>query len=56
MNKSSVSASDISDDINGINTAMEEITRSSGKVRSSSEEFSTLADKLHELVGRFKVK
>jgi methyl-accepting chemotaxis protein len=38
-----------------VNTSVQEIANSSSQVNLNSDELSALADKLRELVGRFKV-
>jgi methyl-accepting chemotaxis protein len=55
VNQSSTVSDTISGDIAEVNTSVQEIANSSSQVNLNSDELSALADKLRELVGRFKV-
>jgi methyl-accepting chemotaxis protein len=55
VTQSSTVAGSISDDIGEVNAAVHGIADSSGLVNTQSDELSALADKLHDLVGRFKI-
>jgi methyl-accepting chemotaxis protein len=55
VNQSSTVAGSISDDIGEVSTAVYGIADSSGLVNTKSDELSALADKLHDLVDRFKI-
>ncbi|MCK5312485.1 MAG: HAMP domain-containing protein [Desulfobacteraceae bacterium] len=53
--QSSAVAGEIAQDIASVNQASDEISSSSGQVNMSSSELSKLAEKLKEMVGRFKL-
>ena len=55
VSQSSRVSATISGDIAEVNASVQEIANSSGLVNHNSDELSALADKLRELVGRFKV-
>jgi len=54
VKQSSTASGTISTEIIAVNTSVQEISGSSGQVNNSSDQLSTLAAKLQELVGRFK--
>lgn len=56
VNQSSVVAADITKDINGVNLSSTEIAERSNDIKLSAQELAQLADKLEEMVGRFKVR
>jgi len=55
VKQSSTVSATISGDIVEVNSSVQEIANSSSQVNLNSDELSALADKLRELVGRFKV-
>jgi len=55
ISHSSVSAEGISNEVGEVSKSVEEIAGSSRQVRSSADELSGLANRLNEMVGRFKV-
>jgi len=55
VNKSSVVAAEITSDISSVNQSSSEIAEKSSKVKLSAEELSSLAARLDELVGQFKI-
>ncbi len=55
VNQSSTVAAEITRDISGVNTSSTEIADRSNQINQSAEELSSLALKLDEMVGRFKV-
>jgi len=55
VTQNSGAAKAISQEILAVNTSVREIEDSSNDVRMNSDNLSTLADKLHHMVGRFKV-
>jgi methyl-accepting chemotaxis protein len=55
VNQSSTVAGGISDDIGEVSAAVHGIADSSGLVNTQSDELSALADKLHDLIGRFRI-
>jgi methyl-accepting chemotaxis protein len=55
VNQSSDAASRISSDINGVNASTQRMSNSGGEVKISAEQLRTLADKLQDAVGSFKI-
>jgi methyl-accepting chemotaxis protein len=55
VNQSSAAASRISSDINGVNASTQRMSNSGGEVKISAEQLRTLADKLQDAVGSFKI-
>jgi methyl-accepting chemotaxis protein len=55
VKQSSAASGTISTEITEVNASVQEIAGSSGQVNDSSDQLSTLAAKLQELVGRFKI-
>ena len=55
VNNSSSLIGSISSEIGEVNQSVQEVSSSIAKVNSKAEELSALSEKLHELVGRFRV-
>ena len=55
VSTSSVVASEIAEEITGVNQSASEMSHSSGQVAMSAEELAVMAKKLNEMVGKFRV-